>query len=203
MEGPNARLRRVRLEGLEAGQTYEWRPVGGAEAGPQRTVTLVKGLAFGRSTYGGTIARDYDQRISISVRNHAEESQTVQLECGRPESELLLVGFVGDGSEGAPFELGPGQEREFLLGHQRPGCDFRAPSFPGAHRFSPRLLRRGHGRSVRASSQGGIRVGGSRSPPTMGSAGVSGCVNRGDTLTDFWLRGSDPRRPGVSGRGTW
>ena len=116
VDGPNARLRRVRLEDLEAGQTYEWHPIGGTEAGPQRTVTLVKGLAFGRFTYGGTIARDYDQRVSISVRNHAEESQSVQLECGRPESELLLVGFVGDGSEGAPFELGPGQEREFLLG---------------------------------------------------------------------------------------
>lgn len=191
MEGPNARLRRVRLEGLEPGQTYEWRPIGGSEAGPQRTVTLVKGLAFGRSTYGGTIARDYDQRISISVRNHAEESQTVQLECGRPESELMLVGFVGDGSEGAPFELGPGEEREFLLG-------ISAQDVISEHHRFPVRIASPQGYSDEAVVDLFVRLPNVEfewtdlGPTDNGLGRRLRLVNRGDTLTDFWLRGSSP-----------
>jgi len=189
VEGPNARLRRVRLADLEAGQTYQWRPVGGSEPGPQRTVTLVKGLAFGRSTYGGTIARDYDQRVSISVRNHAEEPQTVQLECGRPESELLLVGFVGDGSEGAPFELGPGEEREFRLGISAQDV------ITEQHRFPVRIAS-SQGYSDEAIVELFVRLPKVEfewtdlGPTENGLGQRFRLVNRGDTVTDFWLRGS-------------
>jgi hypothetical protein len=189
VEGPNARLRRVRLEGLEAGQTYEWRPVGGGEVGPQRTATLVKGLAFGRSIYGGTIARDYDQRVSISVRNHAEKSQTVRLECGRPESELMLVGFVGDGSEGAPFELGPGEEREFLLG-------ISAQDVISEHHHFPVRITSSQGYSDEAMVDLFVRLPKVEfewtdlGPTDNGLGRRLRLVNRGDTLTDFWLRGS-------------
>ncbi|MEJ2702236.1 MAG: fibronectin type III domain-containing protein, partial [Sedimentisphaerales bacterium] len=189
VEGPNARLRRVRLEGLEAGQTYEWRPVGGGEVGPQRTATLVKGLAFGRSIYGGTIARDYDQRVSISVRNHAEKSQTVRLECGRPESELMLVGFVGDGSEGAPFELGPGEEREFLLG-------ISAQDVISEHHHFPVRITSSQGYSDEAMVDLFVRLPKVEfewtdlGPTDNGLGRRQRLVNRGDTLTDFWLRGS-------------
>ncbi len=50
-QGANARARRVLLAGLEAGTTYEWRPVSGDAPGPVRSVTRVEGLAFGRGTY--------------------------------------------------------------------------------------------------------------------------------------------------------
>ncbi len=114
--GESGSLRAVTLTGLEAGTAYEILPVGGGEPGPLRTVTRVKGLAFGRPRYGATIQRDYDQRVPISVRNHGEGPLTVRLECGSPDDPLLLVGFVGQGSEGAPFDLAPGEERDFLLG---------------------------------------------------------------------------------------
>jgi hypothetical protein len=115
--GQNGRFRLVDLAGLEPGTAYEFRPEGGGEPGPVRAVTRVKGLAFGRSRYGATIRRDYDQRVGVSVRNHADKPLTVRLECGLvPEESRLLAGFVGEGSEGAPLILQPGEERDFLLG---------------------------------------------------------------------------------------
>ncbi|MGA2496999.1 MAG: CARDB domain-containing protein, partial [Tepidisphaeraceae bacterium] len=115
--GENGRSHRLALEELESGKAYEFQPIGGREAGPLRTVTRVKGLAFGKNRYGATINRDYDQRLGISVRNHGEKPLAVKLECGKPaDDSRLLVGFVGDGSEGAPFTLAGGEEREFLLG---------------------------------------------------------------------------------------
>lgn len=114
--GQNATERRVALEGLEPGKLYEVQPVGDGEPGPVRTITRVKGLAFGKSTYGATIARDYDQKLGVSVRNNGEKPLVVRLECGKPDNDTLLVGFVGEGSEGAPVPLGPGEERDFMLG---------------------------------------------------------------------------------------
>jgi len=112
----SGRARRVALPGLEPGRPYEWQPLGDGEPGPVRVVTRVPGLAFGRPRYGATVARDYDQRVAVSVRNHGETPLVVRLACGRPADARLLAGFAGEGSEGAPVPLGPGEERSFLLG---------------------------------------------------------------------------------------
>lgn len=132
--GESGRDRRVSLAGLEPGQIYEFQAAGAGEPSAVRTVTRVKGLAFGRSKYGATIARDYDQRVGISVRNHSDKPMTVRLECGKPADDShLLVGFVGDGSEGRPFSLQPGEERDFLLGLS--AQDVVSPH----HRFAVRI----------------------------------------------------------------
>ncbi len=114
--GQNARTRRVRISDLEAGKAYEFQPLGGGSEGPVRQVTRVKGLAFTESHYGGTIARDYDQKLPVAVRNHAEEPRVVRLRCDQPKDSKLLVAFVGDGEKGRPVELGPGEQRVFTLG---------------------------------------------------------------------------------------
>lgn len=114
--GQNARTRRVRLADLEAGKVYEFQPLGGNEPGPVREVTRVKGLAFTQARYGGTIQRDYDQKIPVAVRNHAEEKRVVRLRCDQAEDKNLLVAFVGDGEKGRPVELAPGEQRAFTLG---------------------------------------------------------------------------------------
>lgn len=116
VRGQSGRLRVVELNGLEATVPYEIQPLGGVEDGPVQTLTRVKGLAFGRSRYGANIRRDYDQRVGISVRNNGEEPLSVRLECGKPKDPMLLVGFVGEGSEDKPINLAPGEVREFLLG---------------------------------------------------------------------------------------
>ncbi len=113
--GEDGHQRSVTLVGLETATPYEVQPLGGKEDGPVRTLTRVKGLAFGQPRYGANIRRDYDQKVGISVRNNGEAPLKVRLECGRPKDPLLLVGFVGEGSEDKPFALAPGEERQFLL----------------------------------------------------------------------------------------
>lgn len=116
VEGRRARERRIILDGLEAETSYEIQPVGDGEPGPIQTVMRVRGLAFGRNRYAAAIERDYDQRVGISIRNHADTPQRVRLACGAPPDESgLLVGFVGVGSAGDPIDLAPGEEREFML----------------------------------------------------------------------------------------
>lgn len=105
--------RRVRLPDLEAGTPYEFQPLGGAAPGPVRSLTRVKGLAFGAKQYAANIKRDYDQRVGVSVRNNGDAPLMVRLESGQPADPLLLASFVGTGSEDKPFALAPGETREF------------------------------------------------------------------------------------------
>ncbi len=114
--GANGRTRRVRLTALEPDRVYEYQPIGGPEAGPVREVTRVRGLAFTEAHYGGTILRDYDQKIPVAVRNHAEQPRVVRLRCDLPKDSLLLAEFVGEGEKGRPVELAPGEQRSFTLG---------------------------------------------------------------------------------------
>ncbi len=114
--GQNARSRHVRIADLEAGKVYEFQPLGGTEPGPIREVTRVKGLAFTQPRYGGTIQRDYDQKIPVAVRNHAEQKRVVRLRCDLPENSDLLAAFIGDGEKNRPVELAPGEQRTFTLG---------------------------------------------------------------------------------------
>lgn len=111
--GESGLNRRVRLPNLETGIAYEFQPLGGDEAGPLRTLTRVKGLAFGRKQYAANVKRDYDQRVGVSVRNNGDAALMVRLESDQPADPLLLASFVGSGSEDKPFELAPGETREF------------------------------------------------------------------------------------------
>jgi hypothetical protein len=113
--GESGQNHSVQLEAVDPEVVYEYQPIGGAEPGPVRRFTRVRGLAFGQQQYGPTIERDYDQRFPITVRNHADQAQWVKLEAGSPATDELLVGFVEEGAAERPFELGPGEERAFIL----------------------------------------------------------------------------------------
>ena len=128
--GESGRNRGVRLANLDPGVPVEFQPLGGREPGPVRTFTRVKGLSFGRPAYSARIERDYDQKIGVSVRNNGDAPLSVRLVCGKPADPLLLVGFVGEGSEDAPFPLAPGEEREFLLGVSAQDVLAESHSFP-------------------------------------------------------------------------
>ncbi|MEK7271197.1 MAG: CARDB domain-containing protein, partial [Planctomycetota bacterium] len=184
-QGQNARVRRIALDGLEPGVAYEFQAAGAGES-PVRTVTRVKGLAFGKTKYASTIKRDYDQKVGVSVRNHGEKPLTVRLECGKPpEESKLLVGFVGEGSEGAPIDLKPGEEREFLLGISAQDCVSPKVAFP------IRLVSLDTGISDESQVEVDVRlprvaleweVKGD-APGKIGS--ILSLKNKGDTLTDL------------------
>lgn len=191
--GESGRMRVVPLDGLEPGKPYEFQPVGGAEPGPVRTVTRVKGLAFGKPAYAAKIRRDYDQRAGVSVRNHGDRPQTVRLECGRPpEESRLLAGFVGDGSEGAPFVLDPGEEREFLLGLSAQDC-----VVPRAA-FAVRLVSTDGGTSDEALVTAEIQlprvdlVWEERGTAPDGLSRVLALRNNGDPVTDLAVASASP-----------
>lgn len=116
--GPSGRHRRVVLEGLAPGVPHEFQPLeSGNPVAPVRVVTRVPGLAFGAPRYPVTIARDYDQRLGVSVRNHGEEPRALRVRAHPPAPGTgLLVGFVGEGSGEAPLVLAPGEERDLWLG---------------------------------------------------------------------------------------
>ncbi|MBI2931258.1 MAG: hypothetical protein HYY16_06375 [Planctomycetes bacterium] len=184
--GESGRERLVALSGLEPGRAYEFQPIGAGEAGPLRTVTRVKGLAFGKSRYGANIARDYDQRAGISVRNHADKPMVVRLECGKSPDPALLVGFVGEGSEGAPFTLQPGEEREFMLGIS--AQDVKT----AAHKFPIRIASES-GYSDQADVELNVKLPDVKlewqevGPAPSGLGRVLRLTNKGDTLTDLDL----------------
>jgi hypothetical protein len=114
--GQAGREKVLLLEDLEPGVEYEIQPLGGPEPGPIRHVTRVKGLAFGQSRYATTIQRNYDQRMGVTVRNHADKPMQVVLEADQPKQSKLLVAFVSAGEPKTAFTLEPGQQRQFTLG---------------------------------------------------------------------------------------
>ncbi len=182
--GENARSRHVRIADLEAGKTYEYQPLGGADSGPVREVTRVKGLAFTQPRYGGTIQRDYDQKIPVAVRNHATEKRIVRLRCDQPRDSNLLVAFIGDGEKGRPVELGPGEQRTFTLG-------FSAQDVVTERHELPIYIESADGYSDQAQVEVVVKLPKvdlqwvDLTPQGQGGLGRTyELVNRGDTLTD-------------------
>ncbi len=130
VKGESGRLRSVLLRGLTPGKSYQYQAISSKKPSETRTITLLKGLAFGKSDYGANIKRDYNQRVGISVRNNGDKELNVRLECGKPADPLLLAGFVGEGSEDKPFILKPKEERQFMLGISAQDVNTADHSFP-------------------------------------------------------------------------
>lgn len=189
-EGESGRRRSVLLSGLEPGSSYVFRALGADQPSAERRFKLVKGLAFGRSSYGANLRRDYNQRMGISVRNNGDEELIVNLECGKPDDPLLLVGFVGEGSEDKPFPLKPGAEREFMLGISAQDV------LTSEHTFPVRITSN-NGLSDEATVRLHVRL-----PVTklewqpIGAADYGlgqrfKLINKGDTVTDLAVRSKD------------
>ena len=189
--GESGRQRSVLLTGLVAGNQYEYQVLSGKKPSLVRTFTLLKGLAFGQPTYGVNINRDYDQRFGISVRNNGDSPLSVRLECGKPEDPLLLVGFVGEGSEDKPFTLAPGEERQFMLGLSAQDVETANHSFP------VRIVSE-NGLSDEAMVNVSVRlpkvklVWQDKGPAVFGLGRKLQVTNQGDTITDLAIFSDNP-----------
>ncbi len=187
VQGDRSRRHGLLLPDLEPGVTYEFQPLAGDEPGPLRTVTRVNGLAFGRTAYGPTIARDYDQRVPVSVRNHADETMNVRLVAGSPRSDELLIGFVEEGAAERPFALAPGEERYFTL-------SLNAQDANREHYRFPVRIESDSGYSDEAEVRVSVRLpkvelAWEELGPTDTGLGLRyRLTNRGDALTDLTVR---------------
>ncbi len=193
--GQSGRQRVVTLTDLEAGKPYEFQPAGATE-GPVRTVTRVKGLGFSEARYGANIRRDYDQKVGISVRNNGDKPLKVRLECGKPADPLLLVGFVGEGSEDKPIDLGPGESRQFFLGISAQDVN------SADHRFPVRIVS-DTGLSDEAEVAVHVKLPRvelaweDKGAAPGGQGRIYRLVNKGDNITDLAVTAADPAKVSI------
>jgi len=105
------RFHLAHIAALEKGAAYEfWVENVGADhrtRSPVRTFECAGGLDFDPPALEITVKRDYDQRVTIALRNSGKDAVRVAARA-LAEFEDLPAGFVGHGSADAPAELAPG-----------------------------------------------------------------------------------------------
>jgi RHS repeat-associated protein len=106
------------VPGLERNTIYEWFVEAASDCGittlPQRTFTVGNGIVFVNRSKNVTIDRDYDQRVSISVRNDDHVAHTLTTSMLNP-NEDILVNFVDSGSVDQTITLQPGETRQVTV----------------------------------------------------------------------------------------
>ena len=88
----------------------------GCAVSPHRTFYIDNGIVFSKDRYDFTVERDYDQHVSIAVKNMDSEPHELLVRADNPY-EALFVGFVGDGSIDKIISLNTGETRniEFAI----------------------------------------------------------------------------------------
>ncbi|MCP3958175.1 MAG: hypothetical protein GY719_10020, partial [bacterium] len=82
----------------------------------EQSLTIGNGLVFTKRNYNFSVDRDYDQRVTVAVRNEDSISHTLLLTIEVPTGDdELIVGFVGSGSEDQVITLEPGETRDVTL----------------------------------------------------------------------------------------
>jgi hypothetical protein len=108
----------VEVNDLTRESTYEWYVVAvsscGTSTSPVRSLTIGNGIVFSSRNPSFTIDRDYDQRISITVRNDDAASHTLTSTIQNPHPDLI-VNFVGSGSVDQTITLAPGESKTLDL----------------------------------------------------------------------------------------
>ncbi len=108
----------IQVEDLERYVTYEWYVQADSTCGTQtsatRTFTVGSGIVFVSRNPSFELARDYDQRFSITVRNDDSEAHTLLATVQNPYEDLIL-NFVGSGSVDETITLSAGQSRTLEL----------------------------------------------------------------------------------------
>jgi len=108
----------VVVPGLDRNTTYEWFVEAESDCGSttllQRTFTVGNGIVFVNRSKNATIDRDYDQRVSVSVRNDDSVAHTLTASIPNPHEDIL-VNFVDSGSVDQTITLQPGETRQITV----------------------------------------------------------------------------------------
>lgn len=108
----------ARLGPLQPDAKYEYMVEQSAEGMTQRssvrTFTVQAGLAFDPATVEQTVQRDYDQTVTLTLRNTAQEKITVAAKA-LAQFEDLPADIVGPGSADEPAQIEPGGRLDLRL----------------------------------------------------------------------------------------
>ncbi|RJS72760.1 hypothetical protein CW714_04145, partial [Methanophagales archaeon] len=118
--GDSGFIHAVTICDLTRNTNYEWYARScsacGCAVSDTRTFYIDNGIVFTKDRYDFTVERDYDQRVSITVKNMDSEPHDLLVQAMNPYEDLI-VGFVGNGSVDEIISLAPGETKdiEFVI----------------------------------------------------------------------------------------
>ncbi len=108
----------VQVENLERNTNYSWfvesTSACGSGTSPVRKVTIGNGIVFTHHSQNITINRDYDQRVTVTVKNEDSLAHTLTSNITNT-NEDLIVNFVDSGSVDETITLEPGESTNLTL----------------------------------------------------------------------------------------
>jgi hypothetical protein len=108
----------VIVENLTRNSWYTYKVVSntshGSSESEERSFYIDNGVAFTKRSYDFNIERDYDQRVTVTVKNTDSVAHEILLTLNSTSPDLI-VGFVGEGSIDEIITLAPGETRDVTL----------------------------------------------------------------------------------------
>ena len=103
---------------MERNKTYSWFVNAVSDCGSStsevRTLTIGNGIVFTNHNQNITINRDYDQRISVAVKNEDSVAHTLTSSVLNPYEDLI-INFINSGSIDETITLQPGETVNLTL----------------------------------------------------------------------------------------
>jgi hypothetical protein len=184
----------VRLQGLKPGTKYEYVVEGSAEgqverSGP-RTFTAEGGVTFEPGTVEQTVKRDYDQTVTLTLRNSSADKVTVAAKALAQFNDLP-ADIVGPGSADEPADVPSGGTLQLRLAVTAPDATKESYDIPVEAAGASAVAR------VRvAETQFKLRLNVLVEDPRTLAKTVE-LVNEGDDLTDLGIGMAPPNEAEV------
>ena len=108
----------VVVENLTRNQWYTYRVISntshGSTESEERSFYIDNGVTFEQRIYDFNIERDYDQRVTVTVRNTDSIAHEILLNVNSTNPELI-AGFIGEGSIDETITLAPDETKDVIL----------------------------------------------------------------------------------------
>jgi uncharacterized membrane protein len=108
----------VVVENLTRNQWYTYRVISntsyGSTESEERSFYIDHGVTFTERIYDFNIERDYDQRVTVTVRNTDNIAHEILLNVNSTDPELI-AGFIGEGSIDEMITLAPDETKDVIL----------------------------------------------------------------------------------------